>query len=404
MSNLKRMGTTILYVTYNGIFDPVGQSQILPYLEEFSKNGYRIRLISFESTKQENRIKEAENRLKNYGIEWLCFQRVDKEIFALKILRFIWAFLRSIFWLQRKPCQILHARGYPGAILGIGLSILQPFRKKIFDMRGFAVEENAEVKGWASHPCFFWIGKQIESILIRSYTDIVTLTEDAKEILRTNGVQKPIHVIPCCVDTDLFRPHTPEEQDKAREKLGLKGKKIMIYAGSLAGWYDLDLFVQTFMTLKKKLPELFLIVLTQNNADKLVNFFKQKSITDYWLLGCDRKHSVFWLALADMGIVSVKSSPAKKASFAIKFAEILSVGVPVLSSSYNEHVRRLITDSGCGVLIEELKKRDSQEKFISYLNDPEVRQRCRQTAMEKLSLLSVGVPAYQKIYGLADNL
>ena len=43
----------ILYLTYDGITDPLGQSQILPYLFGLSKNNnYKITIISFE--KNEN--------------------------------------------------------------------------------------------------------------------------------------------------------------------------------------------------------------------------------------------------------------------------------------------------------------------------------------------------------------
>ena len=39
--------TSILYLTYDGIFDPLGQSQILPYLINISKE-YKVHLVSFE--------------------------------------------------------------------------------------------------------------------------------------------------------------------------------------------------------------------------------------------------------------------------------------------------------------------------------------------------------------------
>ena len=38
--------TRILYLTYDGIFDPLGQSQILPYLINISKE-YKVHLVSF---------------------------------------------------------------------------------------------------------------------------------------------------------------------------------------------------------------------------------------------------------------------------------------------------------------------------------------------------------------------
>jgi len=38
----------ILYLSYDGMTDPLGQSQVIPYLEGLSQEGYRFTLISFE--------------------------------------------------------------------------------------------------------------------------------------------------------------------------------------------------------------------------------------------------------------------------------------------------------------------------------------------------------------------
>ena len=38
----------ILFVSYDGMTDSLGQSQVLPYIREISKKDYRYTLISFE--------------------------------------------------------------------------------------------------------------------------------------------------------------------------------------------------------------------------------------------------------------------------------------------------------------------------------------------------------------------
>src|SRR6266481_1842126 len=41
-------GRRALFISYNGMLDPLGQSQVLPYLRELSKRGVRFTLLSFE--------------------------------------------------------------------------------------------------------------------------------------------------------------------------------------------------------------------------------------------------------------------------------------------------------------------------------------------------------------------
>ena len=39
---------TVLYLSYDGMTDPLGQSQVLPYLIGLKKKGHAISLVSFE--------------------------------------------------------------------------------------------------------------------------------------------------------------------------------------------------------------------------------------------------------------------------------------------------------------------------------------------------------------------
>ena len=39
---------SVLYLSYDGMTDPLGQSQVLPYLKGISKAGYTVHLVSYE--------------------------------------------------------------------------------------------------------------------------------------------------------------------------------------------------------------------------------------------------------------------------------------------------------------------------------------------------------------------
>ena len=40
-----------LFVTYDGLLDPLGRSQIIPYLKAIAKSKRKIKVISFEKNK-----------------------------------------------------------------------------------------------------------------------------------------------------------------------------------------------------------------------------------------------------------------------------------------------------------------------------------------------------------------
>ena len=49
----------ILFVSYDGMTDPLGQSQVLPYIREITKSNYEYTLISFEKSDRYIKFNDA---------------------------------------------------------------------------------------------------------------------------------------------------------------------------------------------------------------------------------------------------------------------------------------------------------------------------------------------------------
>ena len=53
----------VLYLSYDGLTDPLGQSQIIPYLLGLQENGFKITVIAFEKPdnfeKNRSRVEQA---------------------------------------------------------------------------------------------------------------------------------------------------------------------------------------------------------------------------------------------------------------------------------------------------------------------------------------------------------
>ena len=41
-------GARVLYISYNGMLDSLGQTQVIPYVRELSRAGVQFSLLSFE--------------------------------------------------------------------------------------------------------------------------------------------------------------------------------------------------------------------------------------------------------------------------------------------------------------------------------------------------------------------
>ena len=60
----------ILYLTYDGLSDPLGQSQVIPYLLGWRKMGHEITIMSSEKKAKPELIESISKLLNDQGITW----------------------------------------------------------------------------------------------------------------------------------------------------------------------------------------------------------------------------------------------------------------------------------------------------------------------------------------------
>src|SRR4051812_28415587 len=69
--NRQKTTVNVLYVSYDGMTDPLGQSQVIPYLLKLAQKGYRFTLLSCEKKERYAKYKNSiENILAPAGIIW----------------------------------------------------------------------------------------------------------------------------------------------------------------------------------------------------------------------------------------------------------------------------------------------------------------------------------------------
>ena len=146
---------TVLYISYDGMTDNLGQSQVIPYLSGLSKHGYDITILSFEK-----KLNYAENKekiaklLSDNAIAWNPISYTAKPP-VLSTVWDIWKMHKA----AKKVCisknvQIVHCRSYISALVGLKLKEDLGI-KFVFDMRGFWADERVEGKIWnLKNPAF----------------------------------------------------------------------------------------------------------------------------------------------------------------------------------------------------------------------------------------------------------
>ena len=115
------MSAKVLYTTYDGLTDPLGRSQVLPYLAGLSARGHRISIQSFEKPQREREASVAE-LCRAAGIEWHPLP-YHKRPPVLSSLYDLGAMKRTALKLHRQErFDLVHCRSYLPAKAGLDLA------------------------------------------------------------------------------------------------------------------------------------------------------------------------------------------------------------------------------------------------------------------------------------------
>lgn len=389
--------------------DPLGQSQVIPYLQGLQANGHQIWLMSCEKPERFKKDAQAIQQLLNSSkISWLPLTYTAKPP-ILSTMKDIKHLKSNAFKLiESEGIEVLHCRSYISALVG------QAAKKKfgtpwIFDMRGFWADERVDGGIWSlKNPVFKGIYnffKKKEKQYLKEAVATVSLTENAKmEILSWDGFSSTdIHVIPCCADLELFSRKNVDSilVEKYRANLMLNENDFIItYLGSVGTWYMLDEMFDFFKVLLQKKPNAKFLFISGDKPESIINKAKAKGIDAFFIRVISaRRNEVPQLAsISDVSIFFIKPLYSKKASSPTKMGELMSLGIPLICNSEVGDVAKILKDGGNGILIDEF----SQEAYMNSLDNLEAILQKEKSNNEKCAAkyysLQDGIEKYASIY------
>lgn len=397
-----------LYISYDGMLEPLGQSQVIPYLEGLAREGARFVLLSFDKRSFENPRQKQKLylRLKEANIEWHSLpyhKRPPVLSSAFDILR---GLILGVILVKRKKITLLHSRGYLPALIAVFLKKI--FRLKfIFDMRGFWADEKAEGNHWGKKSILYKITKRLEEVFIRNADEIVVLTKQAKAFIEGCGYEdRNISVIPCCVDTGNFRLNAAFREE-FREKNKLTEKFIFAHTGSLENWYMKSQMLDYFMVAKKISHNAHFLMLSHSPKGEVYRLIseKQLNICDFTIMSIDFSRMPDYLSVADAGIIFLSLGFSKIGCCPTKFSEFLSCGIPVISTAGIGDSEEVIVKHKVGVIVNRFIEGEYRQTFSELLKlkeDANLGSRCHRLS-EELFSLNVGTSRYQAVYSRLKN-
>lgn len=385
----------VLYISYDGALDPLGRSQVLPYLLGLAQKGFRFDLVSFEkhAAANEQTLTQMQGELSRGRIAWHPLKYHKRPPVFSTAFDLANGLRRARRILSRERFRLIHARSYPAAAIAWQLSKRTgiPF---IFDMRGLYADERTEGGLWPKNGVLFKTAKALEQRFLRDAAAVVTLTEASVPVVRglmhAAGATCPLVVIPTCVDTERFRP-TPRVTPFT-----------LAYVGSVGTWYMLDEMLAFASTFLDTIIDSRVLFLVNDSVDLVTRRAREMGLSAERFRVQTAGHTEVPSALAGAAATFhfIRPTFSKLASAPTKFGESLALGLPVIVNERVGDSAGIVVKHSVGVVIDPYDRetyRDASMRIFDLASQPDIQARCRNVA-ETLFSLGSGVDRYESLY------
>ncbi len=386
----------VLYLSYDGALDPLGGSQVVPYLEALSGLGHRFDLVTFEKPARwavrEQRL-DMQSRLAGAGIGWHPLKYHKRFSSGATTFDLVRARPIASNVVRSESIDLIHVRSYPPAIVArlVARKTGIPY---LFDMRGLYAEERVDGGLWPADGLLYRTAKRVENNLLKDAAAVVTLTETSVPVVRSlmerAGSRADVEVIPTCVDLERFKlvPARP-------------ARPCLAYVGSIGTWYMFDEML-AFARAAVDHAGARVLLLVNESPGRITPLLARAGLAhdDVEVRSVPYAEVPAALAGVTATFCFIRPAPSKVASAATKVSESLALGLPVGVNRGIGDAADIVDGQGVGVVVDPQAPDTfaaAARQLVAMGADDSVRVRCRSVAESRFDLADA-VKRYDLIY------
>jgi len=362
----------VLYLTYDGLTDQLGQSQIIPYIKGLSKRGHRFTVISFEKKGNQKSIENTKQELFKMDITWRPLTYTKRPPILSTILDVQRLKYHALSVVRGNSIEIIHCRSYITSLVGLSLKKSRKL-KFIFDMRDFWADERVDGGLWnlknpVYHLVYRFFKKKEKQFWYHS-DHVITLTEKAKELIGYHKEITRISVIPTSVDIGHFKNPDLSLKSKFQHLNLSKNDFIVSYVGSLGSWYKTKELLRLFGYIVAKNPKSKLLVVTKSPVNGLFDEAKSQNIPleKITVTQGNRDEMPYLISYSNWSVFFYSPSAAKAGTSPTKMAELVSQKIPIVANEGVGDLNMLFDKYSLGILVKDInddRELEQASKFI----------------------------------------
>lgn len=387
----------VVYISYDGMSDPLGKSQVLPYVAGLAARGHRVELISFEKAPNPTPFRAEVAP----GVRWTGLRYHKTPTVPATAFDMTQGALTSLLTAAVLRADLVHVRSYVAATAALPLCRLAR-RPLLFDMRGLWPDERVADGTWSEAGRVYKGAKAMERLLVGEAAAITVLTNAMARFLRHEApfrdrIRAPIHVIPTCTDLDRFTPEGPRDPGL---EAALAGRRVLAYVGSFGGRYLATDMARFYLAWRRHAGPARLLVVSRQAPEEMRAVLAAAGVAEE-LVHRSAGHDEVPVLLrsAHAGVFFHPVTLANRGAAPTKMGEMLASGLPLAGNRIGD-VPEVLAEPGAGVTLDDLDdaRLDAAAATLAALAArPDAAQRCRAAAVRWFSLTR-GLDAYEAVY------
>ncbi len=397
---------TALYLSYDGLMEQLGQSQVLPYLRGLAR-GRPIILITYEKSidlddRQRRSCFAAVAR--DAGIRWIPLRYHRKPSTIATAYDLAIGFVVCAYLFSTLQIQIVHARGYVVSVIALLLKRIFGVRF-IFDMRGFWVDQRVELGLWREGSVILRLARWLEAKFLQQADVVFALSSAAvlemKQWPAVIGRSVQFEVVTTCTDLDLFKPQPDRTEALANKPLTLG------YVGNAGRGYQFDPVIEMYLAIRRLMPEARLKIVNRNDHELIKEKLRARGVNigTIELIACDYQEVPAEIWEMDLGLFFYEWRKTHASSVPTRMGEFLACGVPCVSDVSGAGIVDILEKEGVGIALRALDEasiEDAAFKAIRLATSYQIKNKCIDVAHRYFSL-EAGVATYERIYCMLEG-
>lgn len=397
-----------LYISQNGMLEPLGQSQVLPYVRGLARRGVSYDLVSFETADADpEAVRALQETLRGEGIRYRPLRRARDPRLRTKLTEASRGVLHTLATVAQRPPAIVHGRSYVATAIGDALGTMLPRARLLFDCRGMLGDEYVDSGYWTPDRIEYRLLKTYERRIFRHADGVVVLTHALRRWLAESGLlgrNTRLDTIPTCVDLDRFR-FDAVKRAELRAELGFSERLVLVYSGSLGGMYCDAEIARLAAILKRRAGRPFgFLCLTRSPTTELVKALHAGGVTDEEIAIRSVKPAEMaaHLSAGDAGVAFGKQCFARLGCSPTKLAEYFACGLPAIVNDFGDQLEVAKEREVCVLTesFEDVAMTAAADRLLALANAPlEARTKVgHRIAEARFGVETIGVTRYEAMY------